>query len=417
MNFLVLTKAGSILGPIATVFGYIMDVLFKFTSSFNCYNLGICIILFPVITKILLFPLTIKQQENTRLMKLMNPEIQAIQKKYKGKTDQTSMARQNAEMQAVYEKYGSNPTAGCLPLLIQLPIIFALYRVIYNIPAYVPSVKTYFETVAAPLMKQPGFDTKATAMAEQFKVLKFDATTTNSIIDLLYKLTNEGWAELQSSFPAVFADSAVQNAVNIIHEMNDFFGINLAAAPFRGFASPNVAWLIPILAGLTQFLSTKMMDNGSTDPDQPGAAMMNQMMITMPLVSVFICFTLPAAIGIYWVVQGALTLLQQMFVNRRMDKIDVNELVAKNVEKMNKKRAKKGLPAAKVTSNANASLKSIEQKEEKERRESEESAIKKSAAKKQMQESKDFYEGKEPKPGSIAAKARMVKNFNEKNTK
>ena len=126
MNFLVLTKAGSILGPIATVFGYIMDVLFKFTSSFNCYNLGICIILFTVITKILLFPLTIKQQENTRLMKLMNPEIQAIQKKYKGKTDQTSMARQNAEMQAVYEKYGSNPTAGCLPLLIQLPIIFAL---------------------------------------------------------------------------------------------------------------------------------------------------------------------------------------------------------------------------------------------------------------------------------------------------
>ena len=98
MNFLVLTKAGSILGPIATVFGYIMDVLFKFTSSFNCYNLGICIILFTVITKILLFPLTIKQQENTRLMKLMNPEIQAIQKKYKGKTDQTSMARQNAEM-------------------------------------------------------------------------------------------------------------------------------------------------------------------------------------------------------------------------------------------------------------------------------------------------------------------------------
>ncbi|HCG59697.1 MAG TPA: preprotein translocase YidC, partial [Lachnospiraceae bacterium] len=64
MNFLVLTKAGSILGPIATVFGYIMDVLFKFTSSFNCYNLGICIILFTVITKVLLFPLTIKQQEN-----------------------------------------------------------------------------------------------------------------------------------------------------------------------------------------------------------------------------------------------------------------------------------------------------------------------------------------------------------------
>ncbi len=414
MNFLVLTKAGSILGPIATLFGYVMDVLFRFTSSFNCYNLGICIILFTVITKVLLFPLTIKQQESTRLMKLMNPEIQALQKKYKGKTDEVSMTRQNAEMRAIYEKYGSSPTAGCLPLVIQLPILFALYRLIYNIPAYVPSVKTYFETVADPLMKQPGFDTTATAMAEQFKVMKFDVTQMNSIIDLLYKLTTEGWESLQASFPAVFADSAVQNAVSVIHQMNNFFGINLAAAPFRGFSSPNVAWLIPILAGLTQFFSTKLMsDNGSTDPDQPGAAMMNQMMVTMPLVSVFICFTLPAAIGLYWVVQGALTLVQQVIVNKRMDKVDVNELVAKNVEKMNKKRAKKGLPAAKVTSNANASLRSIEQKEEREAEAK--SDIRKSANQKQMQESKDYYSGKEPKPGSIAAKARMVKNYNDKN--
>ena len=77
-----------------------------------------------------------------------SPEIKAVQNRYKGKTDQASMAKQQVEMQAVYEKYGSNPMAGCLPMAIQLPIIFALYRVIYNIPAYVPSVRVFFDNVA-----------------------------------------------------------------------------------------------------------------------------------------------------------------------------------------------------------------------------------------------------------------------------
>lgn len=73
---------------------------------------GLCIILFTIITKLLLFPLTIKQQESSKLMSLMNPEIKAVQNRYKGKTDQASMAKQQVEMQAVYEKYGSNPMAG-----------------------------------------------------------------------------------------------------------------------------------------------------------------------------------------------------------------------------------------------------------------------------------------------------------------
>ena len=72
-----------------------------------------------------------------------------IRDRYKGKTDQTSMAKQQVEMQAVYEKYGSSPMAGCLPMLIQFPIILALYRVIYNIPAYVPSVRVFFDNVVA----------------------------------------------------------------------------------------------------------------------------------------------------------------------------------------------------------------------------------------------------------------------------
>lgn len=83
---MVLTKAGSILGPIATVLGYVMDILFRFTSSFGVFNVGLCIILFTIVMKTLMIPLTIKQQKTTKLMSVMNPEIQAIQKKYKGKS-------------------------------------------------------------------------------------------------------------------------------------------------------------------------------------------------------------------------------------------------------------------------------------------------------------------------------------------
>ena len=102
MEFIVATKAGSIMGTIISLFGYIMDFLFRITSSFGILNLGLCIILFTIITKLLLFPLTIKQQKSSKLMSLMNPEIQAVQKKYKGKKDQTSMTKQQMEMQAIY---------------------------------------------------------------------------------------------------------------------------------------------------------------------------------------------------------------------------------------------------------------------------------------------------------------------------
>ena len=125
---MILTKAGSILGPIATVLGYIMDILFRFTDIFGIFNVGLCIILFTIVMKTLMIPLTIKQQKTTKLMSVMNPEIQAIQKKYKGKTDNESLQRQNVEVQAVYEKYGTSMTGGCLPLLIQMPILIAMFR-------------------------------------------------------------------------------------------------------------------------------------------------------------------------------------------------------------------------------------------------------------------------------------------------
>ena len=132
-----------------------------------------------------------------------------------------------------------------------------------------------------------------------------------------YKFTPANWTSLGELFPQI-SNVIAENADKIEH-MNYFFGINLATPPFTGFTNITVAWIIPLLAGLTQWISTKMIsDMNKVDQDAPGAQMMNSMMVTMPLMSVFFCFTLPSAIGIYWVVQGVMQLIQQLIVNAYM---------------------------------------------------------------------------------------------------
>ena len=414
---MVLTKAGSILGPIATVLGYVMDILFRFTSSFGVFNVGLCIILFTIVMKTLMIPLTIKQQKTTKLMSVMNPEIQAIQKKYKGKSDQESMQRQNVEIQAVYEKYGTSMTGGCLPLLIQMPILLALYRVIYNIPAYVPSVRVYFDNVVTPLMGQADYAQKLQeitniATACGGKLDKFDFTNANRLVDMLYKFSTSQWGELQALFPAI-SDVIGQNAA-VVERMNTFLGLNMAEAP--GWV-PSFACIIPVLAAVSQWFSTKLMSGNqpstSADAENPMAQSMKTMTTTMPLFSAFICITMPAGLGIYWIATSVVTIIQQLIVNAYMDKVNIDDMIAKNLEKVNKKRAKQGLPPAKVTQNATASLKAIKAEEEKEKAAEE---VKKEKIAKQIEESSKYY-NTNAKPGSLASKAAMVQKYNEAHDK
>lgn len=415
---MVLTKAGSILGPIATVLGYIMDILFRFTDTFGIMNVGLCIILFTIVMKMLMLPLTIKQQKTTKLMAVISPEVQAIQRKYKGKTDTASQQKQNVEIQAVYDKYGTSMTSGCLPMLIQLPILFALYRVIYNIPAYVPSVRVYFDNVVTPLMQQPDYAsllsgiTNLTSALGGTSIENYDFANANKLVDMLYKFTTAQWGELEALFPSISGVIAENAAV--VEQMNSFLGLNMAEAP--GWV-PSFAWIIPILSALTQWLSAKLMSGrqaqSASDSDNPMAQSMKTMNVTMPIFSAFICVTLPCGIGIYWIATSVVTILQQLAINSYMDKVDIDEMVKKNLEKANKKRAKKGLPPAKITQNATASLKTLKEEEEKEKAAEE---AKKERIAKQIEESNKLY-NTDAKPGSIAAKAAMVQKYNEAHEK
>ena len=372
------------MGPIGDILGWIMDLLFRFTSMFGIVNIGLCIILFTLVTKLLMIPLTIKQQKSSKLMAVMQPELTAIQKKYKGKEgDQKAMMMMQTETKAVYEKYGTSMTGGCLPMLIQLPIIFALYRVIYNIPAYVHSVRGYYEMVIANL--PAGFQTNQTFMdlASSSKMLSgADFTDLNKVIDLLYTFTGKQWEVLVGAFPQVgqAVTESGDSVVSAIERMQTFFGLNIAYTPMQviGNFFSHVdgttvfaliaALAIPLLAGASQWYSSKLMMATTQSPqgdENPGANMMKSMNVMMPLMSVFFCFTFATGIGLYWVAQSVFTIIQQVGINSYLKKVDIDDLVQKNVEKTNKKRAKRGLPPTRV-GNVDEMMQKMQEKESRE---------------------------------------------------
>ena len=427
-----LTKTGGMLGPIADILGWIMDWLFKFTSIFGIENIGLCIILFTLVTKVLMIPLTIKQQQSSKLMAVMQPEISAIQKKYKGKENVQKYAMMmQTEIKAVYEKYGTSMTGGCLPLLIQMHIIFALYRVIYNIPAYVQSVRGYYEIIISKLPS--GYQTAQAftdlAAAQKMPIDKFDYTNINTVIDLLYKFTGQQWDALVTSFASVgqaVTDTGVR-VVDAIENMQTFFGLNIAYTPFQvimnyfnkvaGTTLPTAiaALYVTLFAGLRQWYSTKLMTANqpqASSDENPAAGMMKSMNVTMPLMSVFFCFSFASGIGLYWVAQSVFTIIQQVGINSYLNKVNIDDLVQKNIEKTNKKRAKKGLPPTKV-GNVDEMLKKIEAKEEK----AEQAQMAKIAKTKSIVEESTKYYNDNAKPGSLAAKANMVSKYNEKHEK
>lgn len=245
---------GMFLGPIAKLLGLIINVIFNFLSIFGIENAALCIILFTFIVKVLMFPLTIKQQKFSKLSSTMSPELTAIQAKYKGKKDEASMRKQQVETQAVYQKYGVSPTSGCLPMLITLPIMFALYRVIYNIPAYIDSIRLLYENIAVAIENTPGYAALLGGYIEKLNITgKNDwgditqAIPINHIIDTLAVFKTSDWVSLKETFPTL-SDIITTNSNTIMNINSLPGGLNIANPP--GFGFPGI--LIPIGAMVFQ---------------------------------------------------------------------------------------------------------------------------------------------------------------------
>lgn len=400
----------SIVNPIAWVLGKMLDILFMAIHAIGLGNIAIAIVLFTLLVKLLMMPLTVKQARMMKLNTLITPEVKAIQDKYKDKRgDQNAMLKMQEETKAVYAKYGTSQMGGCLQMLIQFPILMALYRVFQQIPLYVDQLKELFVGIYNNISGAGNF---ADVMSSNFSS-SVDWSNVNSAISAMNTFTAEQWDNLKNLFPA-FSDMIANNQIRIT-EMNTFLGINVSQVPTFAL---NIAILIPILSGVTQYISLRVSQgNSQMDNDNPAAASMKMMSLFMPLMSAFIAFSVPAGLGLYWIATAVFQTIMQLMVNRHYDKIGVDAIVAKNVEKRNKKRAKKGLPPEKIAKNATMSTKKIDSTDKsKQRIENLQNKKEENDKKlKEILESTNYY--KTAKPGSLAEKAGMVSKFNEKNGK
>ena len=336
-----------IIGQICTLLGKVMNAIYMMLDNILTTDqglVGLSIIIYTILVYTCMMPLTIKQQRTSKMTSVMNPE-----KKYRNKRDQASMLKQQEEMQQVYDKYGTSMMSGCLPLLIQMPLLFALYPVIYDIQDYIPALE------GAP------------AAVNQFLTIP--------------DLTISPRTKFRHS-----CDYGLPAAVIIV-----------------------TAILLPVLSALTQFGSIKLSQaiSGTViDKDNPMAGTMRTMNVTMPLFSLYIVFTLPTGIGIYWIVSAVVRCIQQIFINKHLSKMSVDELIEKNKEKAEKKQKKRGERAERINAMAQTNTKSLSASARKQ-------ASSMSEKEREEKVAKAKASADQAKAGSLASKANMVKKFNE----
>ena len=428
MEMILATKSSTpIIGQISVVMGWIMNGIYKVLDGlFGIQNLGLCIIIFSILIYLFMTPLQIKQQKFSKLTSVMQPELQKIQKKYQGKKDQASMQKMQEETSAVYQKYGVSPTGSCVQLLIQLPILWSLWDVIQNIPAYVGSVKNLFEGLATQIIGVGGYtdliqnfitDNKMTRV----KFLVEDGkATADSVINFLYALSPSQWDKLADMSQFSGFTDLINSTKDGIQGMQTFGVLNIAEQPWNYIKTGSLilviaALAIPVLSWATQMLNLKLMPQAAAQQntdDSTANSMANSMKTmntVMPIMSAVFCFTFPVGLGIFWISSAVVRSIQQLLINRHLNKMNIDDLVNENMKKMEKKREKAGLPPQKITNQAHQSVKNIN------RIEKGNSGSNESERAKKVEES--YRRASGAKPGSITAKANMVRDFDERNKK
>lgn len=456
MNVILLTKDDTFLiGWVARLLGLIMEGIFNVIDFIGIPNIGLAIILFTVVVNLLMLPLTIKQQKFSKLSNKMQPEIQAIQEKYKNKKDNESAMAQNQEIQAVYAKYGVSASGSCVQLLIQMPILLALYRVIYAIPAYVGKIGDTFRILADRIMSTDGAafllnnEVKRTVSALG-KHIYTNANThitqtikntvsmygrylnvegagdkaVNSLIDVLNKLSTSDMAivskhydlaELTYNGQLILSNDTTRG---LLDTYNNFLGLNIANSPQHIISNAYSigAWglligaiMIPVLSAVTQLISIKLMpqpENKNAEANSM-ASSMKMMNMVMPVFSAWFCFTLPSGMGLYWIASAVVRTILMIIINKQLDKMSFDDIIKKNSVKSAKKMEKLQKQQEILNTYASMNTKSIAGK----------ASLNTGSGDGGDKKTANTGNGGKSNSGSIAAKANLVKEYNERNNK
>ena len=283
----------------------IINVPFGFVIRFCNKIVGnqyiLALLIFAVILEFVLLPFGIKQQKNSIKQAKLRPKEMAIRKKYAGRDDQPTKQKMTMEIQELYQKEGYNPMAGCLPLLIQFPILIALYNIVMSPLHYICQLSTSTIQNLVPVVNSYGYN--------------FDpAAVTTRNIDLMGALKG-----ILEKNPAAFSGvEGFSLTASDLPNLN-FLGLDLGIIPKEQFGW---LWAIPVLTFVVYFFSMKLTRKLTYQPttaNDPAMGCSNKMMdIVMPLFSVFIAFIVPAVVGIYWIFKSILGVIKQWILKKTM---------------------------------------------------------------------------------------------------
>ena len=325
------------MGWITSFFGMIFNAIFEMVSmGMPIGTLGITIVIFTIVTRLLMTPLQMMQQRTTKGMAVIQPELTKLQNKYKDKKDQKSQQEYSAAMQELYKEHKINPLAGCLPLIIQLPLIMALFGVLREASTYIIKLKELYEGLATKIMTLVGdYQVLLAPYVEKHSVgkIKYDLTQMSAndgalgVKELLSKLTSSQWSELLAKIP-----QDVTNSIQPLFEQKnnyEWFGFNLVDTPSQLVSSGMwLALIIPVLVWISTIIYSKY-TMAQTQANQSGQAndqsqqTMKTMNMIFPVMTAFFAYTMPCGLALYWIVGNIIMLVQQIVVTKMLDKQDV----------------------------------------------------------------------------------------------
>lgn len=335
----ILREPSSVTGAIAWVLGKIINFFFNVAYGVNPeHSLGISIILLTIFARCLMIPIAYKQNKSMSLMQKMQPELKKLQAKYKDRTtDPEIQKKMNMETQKLYAKYNYSPLSGCLPLLIQMPIFFGLYYIMRHPFLYIDvlgDLYTRFSNIVLDAANPKIGNNSALLELVNSLAIKAGITAGTSVGEhefsmLLNSLDPENVQQLVDTC----ANSELKEIALNKQAIETFMGVSLTETV--GFAL-NIKLIIPILSGATTWLSSWLMTrrnkNQSLDPQV--ASQQKIMNIVMPLMMMWITTSIPAGVGVYWVVSNVFQIVQQFILGKHFD----NKLKREELENGGKKK-------------------------------------------------------------------------------
>ncbi len=333
---------------IAKIFGHVMNLIYVGLDKLDVTNLGLTIIIFAAFVQLILFPFIYIQQKKSKITQYIQPELNKVSRKYRDKKDQESMLAMQQEQNAIYKKYGTSPTSGCLPMIIQMIILFGVIKIIYNIPNYIDVIGNSYSEIAKPMVAAMKEDKELTSemesLAKELQATRYykDSESVEDVVSVIYRFKDETWDKARDMF-AEYPDviNAISpDSIKKLRSLNNFiFKLNVSDYPNQHGMSLYI--LIPVLAALFQWLQTKTIRQPEMPAEQ--AAMGNYMKVmtnTMPVVSLVFYYSLPCGIGLYWAAKALFNVIQQVGFNIYFDHKDIEELIAKQKEKADKSNKK-----------------------------------------------------------------------------